>query len=187
MIIINTYFKKNIKDRDRVKYPVISPKIISANPIDFFIPIENETEIMDYFHKPFESKPKFINSVMVITVNGKKIVDFDKWGLNVWFDYLGGIKEFVEKGIATFNYGHDPVIQMEFLAVENELLFSIDDQKHVVHMKAFLLTLIKEIEHVIVTLSNYQIYHEKSQIYRVRSLMSTIGAFKQHIEKMEQE
>lgn len=181
MIEVKTYLMKSLKDRDKEKYPIVYPEMLINNHSDFFIPLENEEEIMAYFSQPQNSNKKFINSVMVIKNEGNVMIDFDMYTVNVWFDYLVGIREFLNEGKASFNYGSDPVIPMEFKLSGKRFLFTIDKNTYVLTSN-FLWVLINEINQVILTLRKLNIYRKQSKLYTIPNLITDIQEMKMIIK-----
>jgi hypothetical protein len=185
MIEIKTYIMKKMRSRDKEKYPFITPNTLKEYPLDFFIPVDNEREILEHFRNMGTIKTKFLNSVMVIKVNEHKIMDFDQYSLDVWFDYFLGVKQLVENGESTFRYGIDPVNEMQFFPYEKELFFRIEKKEYILPKREFLLTLMKEIQSVIIKLRSYYIYHEHSKIYSIPHLDRDMKEIKKKIEVME--
>jgi hypothetical protein len=184
MIEIKTYIKKKIKYRDKEKYPIVTPESLKEYPLDFFIPIDNKREILEHFRNMGTFKTKFLNSVMVIKVNDHKLMDFDQYSLDVWFDYLKGIKQFVKNGESTFSYGIGPVYEMQLSPYDKELFYRIENQEYILPKREFLSTLIKEIQSVIIKLRSYHFYHEHSKIY-IPYLDSDMEEIIMKIEKMD--
>jgi hypothetical protein len=177
MIQIDTYLMKSLKLRDKEKYPIVTPKDFVNNPSDFFIPIRNLEDMVEYFGHPQRTNKSFINSVMVIKSEDQPIVNFDMWTLNVWFDFLVGLREFLKTETTSFYYGHDPVIPMEWKIQNNKLLFIIDGRVH--HLdKSFLYILINEIEYVILTLQKTNIYSQNSKLYTIPNLLTDMKEMK---------